>query len=297
MMINYFKKTYSSLFNTRKKISNCFSVISGKKYLKKSDLDGIEELLIASDVGWEATNAILLQLGNTKIDNSKWQDTFFNTIKNLINHKSQSQERKVIVVVGVNGTGKTTTCAKLAKYFLDRQQKILLVGSDTYRAAANQQIEVWANKLNVDVIFNSETKDPAAISYDGVKSGMKKNYDKIIIDTAGRLHTSKNLMEELSKIKRVINRLTKEVSVLITLDANTGQNGLQQIKEFQNYIPIDGVILTKMDGTAKGGIVISIMYSLGIPIKYIGLGEGMTDLVPFIFDDYLYSLLGINGNE
>ena len=174
---------------------------------------------------------------------------------------------------------------------------MLIIGSDTYRAAANQQIETWAKNLNLDVIINPETKDPAAISYDGVNSGLKKNYDKIIIDTAGRLHTSTNLMEELGKIKRVINKLTEEVSIIITLDANTGQNGIQQINEFQKFIGIDGVLLTKMDGTAKGGIIINIMHNLGIPVKYIGLGEGMDDLVPFDINDYLCSLLGINQNE
>jgi len=293
-MINYFSKTYKSLFNTRKKIANYFSEITGKKYLSESDIDTMEELLIESDVGWQTTDLIIQQLKDIKVDNVNWQDTFFDIVKRLIINECEEVDAKVVMVVGINGTGKTTSCAKLAKYYSDRNYKVLLVGSDTYRAAANQQIKIWAKKLNLDVIYNTETKDPAAVSYDGVNSGLSKNYDKIIIDTAGRLHTSKNLMDELSKIKRVIGKLTNDISTIITLDANTGQNGLSQIQEFQKYIPIDDVILTKLDGTAKGGVIINIMNNLNIPVKYIGLGEGMDDFAPFNIDDYLNSLLGIN---
>ncbi len=296
-MINYFKKTYESLFKTRKKLSNYFSTITGKKYLDEYDIESIEELLIESDVGWQTTSLIIDKLKNVKIDHSGWQDIFFNIVNDLLTNKSKNIDGKVIVVVGINGTGKTTSCAKLAKYFSDRECRVLLVGSDTYRAAANQQIEIWADKLDLDVVYNTETKDPAAVSYDGVNSGLKKNYDKIIIDTAGRLHTSRNLMEELSKIRRVISKLTDKISVIITLDANTGQNGLSQIKEFQKFIPIDGVILTKLDGTAKGGVIINIMNTLNIPVSYIGIGEGMDDLAPFDINDYLMSLIGVSNNE
>ena len=296
-MINYFKKTYNGLFKTRKRFSNLLSVVTGKKYLNQSDLDSIEVLLMEADLGWEMTDLILGELSENQIVDGDWKEKFFDIIKKLINEKFDYKECQVIIVVGINGSGKTTSCGKLAKFMLNNNEKVLLVGSDTYRAAANQQIEIWSKKINVDLVFNPQTKDPAAISYDGVYSGLNKNYDKIIIDTAGRLHTSKNLMQELNKIKNVVGKLTDSLSVLIVLDANTGQNGINQIKEFQKYIDIDGIILTKLDGTAKGGIVVNIMHSLGIPVRYIGVGEGADDFVPFNIDEYLYSLLDVNNEK
>ena len=296
-MINYLKKTYDGLFKTRKRLSSFFTLLTGKNHLNQSDLDNIEEILMEADLGWEMTDLILSNLSNNKIVDGSWENKFFEIIKKLLKEKFDYKESQVVMIVGINGSGKTTSCGKLAKIALNEDKKVLLVGSDTYRAAANQQIEIWSKKLNVDLVFNPHTKDPAAVSYDGVVSGLNKKYDKIIIDTAGRLHTSKNLMLELSKIKKVINKLTNSLSVLIVLDANTGQNGINQIKEFQKFINIDGIILTKLDGTAKGGIVINIMHTLGIPVMYIGVGEGADDIVPFNIDEYLISLLGMNNDE
>jgi fused signal recognition particle receptor len=167
------------------------------------------------------------------------------------------------------------------------------VAADTYRAAAVEQIREWSNRLNLNLVANEGTTDPAAVAYDGVNSGLAKNMDRIIVDTAGRLHTSPNLMQELEKINRVVKKITDDISVLITIDANTGQNGITQVKEFGKYIPIDGVILTKMDGTARGGIAVPIMTELNLPIYFMGVGEQVDDLIPFDRQSYLKGLIGI----
>ena len=173
----------------------------------------------------------------------------------------------------------------------DNNKTVTLVAADTYRAAAIEQLKIWAERINIDFISNSKTSDPASISFDGANSGLKKNQDHIIIDTAGRLHTSKNLMLELEKVFRVVGKLSNEITVCMTLDANIGQNGIKQVQEFGKYLPINNIILNKMDGTAKGGIALSIINSLSVPISFLGIGEKYDDLIPFNFNKYIESLI------
>ena len=296
-MFSFFRKTFSGLSKTRKKLVNAISGLTGKSYLDSDDLDLLEESLLQADLGWKMVELIIEDLQNSGKKGLSWDQRFMQTMTSQLEGKAEEHPlKKVIVLIGINGTGKTTSSAKLAGHFSSDNEKVTLVAADTYRAAAVEQIREWANRLNVNLVANEGTADPAAVAYDGVHSGLAKNMDRIIVDTAGRLHTSPNLMQELEKINRVIKKITDDISVLITIDANTGQNGITQVKEFGKYIPIDGVILTKMDGTARGGIAVPIMTELNLPIYFMGVGEQVDDLIPFDRDSYLKGLIGI-GEE
>ncbi|MBC8311096.1 MAG: signal recognition particle-docking protein FtsY [Candidatus Marinimicrobia bacterium] len=293
-MFSFFKKTFNGLTKTRKKIANAISGLTGKSYLDADDIELLEESLLQADLGWQVVDSIIEDLQNSGKKDMTWDQRFMKTMSTQLEGKAEKHPlKKVIVLIGINGTGKTTSSAKLAGHFSNDAEKVTLVAADTYRAAAVEQIREWANRLHVNLVANEGTADPAAVAYDGVNSGMAKNMDRIIVDTAGRLHTSPNLMQELEKINRVIKKITPEISVLITIDANTGQNGITQVKEFSKYIPIDGVVLTKMDGTARGGIAIPIMTELNLPIYFMGVGEQVDDLIPFDRDSYLKGLIGI----
>ncbi len=294
-MISIFKKTFKGLTKTRSKIANAFVGIVGKSYLNPEDIDSLEEALLQSDMGWELTDYIIEKIGESDKKGLDWTERFFQLMTSKLAGKYKANPlKKVILVVGINGTGKTTSSAKLAGYFSNNSSSVSLVAADTYRAAAVEQIRQWSHKLGVQLVANEGSADPASVAFDGVKSGLTNNIEKIIVDTAGRLHTSPNLMKELEKIYRVSQKLTNEMSVLITIDANTGQNGLTQVKEFGKYLPIDGVVLTKMDGTARGGIAVSIMHDLNLPIYFMGVGEQIDDLIPFSQDDYLKGLIGLD---
>lgn len=290
--MNIFKKTFDSISNTRKIIKNSFSSIFSFSNLTEKDLEKIEECLLCSDVSWSLTEKIINNIKNNKNRFNSWQELLIDSInKSIIYDSDLKQFKKVVIIVGVNGSGKTTTAAKLAKYFINNNKSATLVAADTYRAAAIEQLEIWAERMKIDFISNSKTSDPASIAFDGANSGLKKNQDHIIIDTAGRLHTSKNLMIELEKVYRVVGKVSDEISVCMTLDANTGQNGIKQVQEFGKYLPISNIILNKMDGTAKGGIALSIINSFPIPISFLGIGEGYDDLIPFNFNKYIESLI------
>jgi len=291
-MFSLFKKTIQGLTKTRNRIKQAFGTLVGKKYLSENDIDMLEECLIQADLGWETTDIIIEELKKASNTTHDWEERFNSILFNLLKKAPKKDSfKKVIMLVGINGTGKTTTSAKLSVWFKAKGENSLLVAADTYRAAAVEQLRQWSNKLGFQLVANEKSADPASIAYDGVSSGISKNYDKIIIDTAGRLHTSTNLMQELVKINKVVNKLTDEVQTLLTVDANTGQNALTQAKEFSKYIPIDGIILTKMDGTAKGGIAIPIMLELGLPVYFIGVGEKAEDLVPFDQESYIKGLI------
>ena len=290
--MNIFKKTFNSISETRNKIKKSFSNIFSFSSLTQQDINEIEECLLSSDISWTLTEEIIDKIKINKEKFNSWQELLVNSIDKSINYNDSSKElKKIIIIVGINGSGKTTTAAKLAKYFVDNNKSVTLVAADTYRAAAVEQLKIWAERINIDFISNSKTSDPASISYDGANSGLKKDKDHIIIDTAGRLHTSKNLMLELEKIFRVVGKLSNEISVCMTLDANIGQNGIKQVEEFDKYLPISNIILNKMDGTAKGGIALSIIKSLSIPISFLGIGEKYDDLIPFNFKKYIESLI------
>ena len=203
-------------------------------------------------------------------------------------------------MVGINGTGKTTSAAKLGGYYSNGGDKVSLVAADTFRAAAVEQLSIWSKRLNVHFTANDKSLDPASVAYDGILSGIANAHDRIIIDTSGRINNAPNLMKELGKMYSVALKLTEEVDVLMTIDANTGQNGIQQAREFLIYIPLSGIILTKMDGTARGGIAVQIMKELDLPVYFMGVGEEVDDLIPFKLKDYINSLIitekySING--
>ena len=289
--MNIFKKSLSALSKTQKNIKNAFSKIVSFKKIDEQDIANIEECLLSADIGWELTELIISKINNNTNEYKSWEELLINTLKKNINLPECKKMNKIIIIIGVNGSGKTTTSAKLAKYYQNDNKKITLVAADTYRAAAIDQLKIWSERLNIDLISNKSTSDPASIAFDGTNSGISKGHNHIIIDTAGRLHTSKNLMTELGKIYRIVSKLTTEISVSMTLDANIGQNGINQVQEFNKYLPVDNIILNKMDGTAKGGVVLPILNKLGIPISFIGVGESYDDLIPFDFKNYLDSLI------
>ena len=293
--MNIFKKTLSALKKTKNNIRDSFSKVVTFNKLSEEDIVNIEECLLSADIGWELTKKIIDKIQKNKSSFETWEELLIETIKSSIDlpNIKMNDFKSVIIIIGVNGSGKTTTSAKLAQYYKKRKKSVTLVAADTYRAAAVEQLQIWSKRLNVDFISNSNTLDPASIAFDGINSGLSKKHDHIIIDTAGRLHTSKNLMLELQKIYRIINKLTNQISVCIAIDSNVGQNGIKQVLEFNEYLPIDNIILNKMDGTAKGGIALTILHKLSIPISFIGLGESYDDLVEFDVNAYLESLVKI----
>lgn len=252
----------------------------------------LEEILITSDICMDTTMEIIEKLRD-KIRKEKINDTelVIPTLKSVIKEmmmegtevEEDQEGKKVLLVIGVNGVGKTTSIGKLAAKNKAEGKKVLLAAADTFRAAAIDQLEVWSQRAGVDIIKQSEGSDPAAVVFDAVTAAKSRNVDLLICDTAGRLHNKKNLMNELSKINRIIDREYNEAKkeTLLVLDGTTGQNAVIQAKQFMEACPIDGIILTKLDGTAKGGVVISIKQTLNIPVRYIGVGEGIEDLQEF----------------
>ena len=252
----------------------------------------LEEILITSDIGMDTTMEIIEKL-REKIRREKINDTELviptlkSVIKEMMMEGAEEEEdkegRRVLLVIGVNGVGKTTSIGKLAAKNKAEGKKVLLAAADTFRAAAIDQLEVWSQRAGVDIIKQSEGSDPAAVVFDAVTAAKSRSADILICDTAGRLHNKKNLMNELSKINRIIDREYSEAKkeTLLVLDGTTGQNAVIQAKQFMEACPIDGIILTKLDGTAKGGVVISIKQTLNIPVRYIGVGEGIEDLQEF----------------
>lgn len=261
----------------------------------------LEEILITSDIGMDTTMEIIEKLRD-KIRKEKINDTelVIPTLKSVIKEmmmegdevEEDQEGKKVLLVIGVNGVGKTTSIGKLAAKNKAEGKKVLLAAADTFRAAAIDQLEVWSQRAGVDIIKQSEGSDPAAVVFDAVTAAKSRNVDLLICDTAGRLHNKKNLMNELSKINRIIDREYSEAKkeTLLVLDGTTGQNAVIQAKQFMEACPIDGIILTKLDGTAKGGVVISIKQTLNIPVRYIGVGEGIEDLQEFDAEAFVEAL-------
>ena len=261
----------------------------------------LEEILVMSDIGMDTTIEIINRLKD-KIRKEKINDpsevypALKEVIKNMLlegTEEIRSEEeagKKVLLVIGVNGVGKTTSIGKLAAKNKKEGKRVILAAADTFRAAAIDQLEVWSDRAGVDLIKHSEGSDPAAVVFDAVNAAKARNIDLLICDTAGRLHNKKNLMDELSKIGRIIEFDGAKKETLLVLDATTGQNAVIQAKQFMEACPIDGIILTKLDGTAKGGVVISIKNSLNIPVKYIGVGEGIDDLQEFDAESFAEAL-------
>ena len=294
MVFNLIKKTFSGLNKTRKNIVNTFSKFHGKKYLNEDEISELESILFQSDLSYDIVDSVISEFKDkTLLSGESWENRFIDLLKKeiSINDLKTADQDRVILVIGVNGTGKTTTSAKLANYYKNNGEKVSLVGADTYRAAAVEQLKIWADRLAVKYISNASTKDPASIVYDGINAGLKDKSDKIIIDTAGRLHNSVNLMQELEKVYKIAGKFDEKMRVVLVLDSNVGQNGMNQALEFNKFIPIDSLILTKMDGTARGGIAVSLVNKLKLPIDFIGVGEQIDDLVPFDLDIYLEGLI------
>jgi len=259
-------------------------------------IEALEELLIMADIGVAATDRIIDAVKRQPSSGKNLRDSVKDEIRAIFTGlplpPSNGHVPHVVLIVGVNGTGKTTTVGKLAQLLKASGKTPLIVAADTFRAAAVEQLEVWAGRAGVDLIRAREGADPAAVVFDGIASGKAKGRDPILVDTAGRLHTKVNLMGELEKIRRVAAREVTGAphEVLLVLDATVGQNGLSQAREFMNVAGVNGVVLTKLDGTAKGGIAVAIAEELKLPIRYVGVGETIDDLIPFDVDEYVEAL-------
>jgi fused signal recognition particle receptor len=293
------EKTKSSLFD---KISR---TVVGKSKIDEDDLDDIEEILITSDIGVETTLKIIEKL-ESRVEKEKYinSDELYNILKNeisslLISSSNidndidlENNDPYVIMVVGVNGVGKTTTIGKLAYKFKKSGLKVVLGAADTFRAAAIDQLVIWADRVGVEIIKQDMGSDPASVAFDTLQSAKSKNADVVIIDTAGRLHNKVNLMNELVKIKNVMNKVIPNAphDVMLVLDASTGQNAIEQAKQFSAVTQVNSLALTKLDGTAKGGVVIGISDQLKIPVRYIGVGEALEDLQIFNKEDFIDAL-------
>lgn len=298
---NFFAKLKDGLDKTRKNImSGIDNVLSSFTKIDEQLFEELEESLIMSDIGVETTTKIIDGLRERV---KKEHSTEASQIKQLLideityileegENKLELKSPSIILVIGVNGVGKTTTIGKLANIYKQQGNNILLAAADTFRAAAIDQLEVWGNRSNIDVIKHQENSDPAAVIYDAIQAAKARKSDILICDTAGRLHNKKNLMEELRKIFKIINRDYADAhkEVFLVLDGTTGQNALQQAKVFKEVADITGIVLTKLDGTAKGGIVIAIKSELKIPVRYIGVGEGINDLQEFNSSDFAKAL-------
>ena len=267
--------------------------------VRNESLEALEELLIEADVGLVATKTILQRVrANEGQDGSALRSRVRAEILNVLTGpKYETKEQsgpRVVLVVGVNGTGKTTTVGKLAELWRCEGLVPLICAADTFRAAAVEQVETWAKRAAVDIVRSNPGADPASVVYDAMKAGQARNCDVVVVDTAGRLHTRSDLMDELGKIRRVVAREIQGAphEVLMVLDATVGQNGVVQARQFLEVAGVTGIILTKLDGTAKGGVAIAIAGELGLPIRYIGVGEGITDLLPFTPETYVEALFG-----
>ena len=293
------------LEKSRKQFSNKLDELTKKYKLVNEDyFEELEEILIEADCGVSFTLNIIDELledsKNKKIVSPKEinellvDKMFLNYLKegeDIKNELTFDNLPQVLLMTGVNGVGKTTSIAKLAKRYQDQDKKVLLVAADTFRAGAKEQIQVWGDRLNIPVVSGNENEDPASVAYKGVKKGVEENFDLVIVDTAGRLQNKKNLMDELKKIYNVTKKLINhDPESFLVIDATTGQNGVLQAKAFKELVNITGIVITKMDGTSKGGIILAIREELGIPVRFIGLGEKYTDLEEFDLDKYLYGL-------
>ncbi len=298
----FFKKLVSGLTKTRENIvSGIDSIFKGFSSINDDFYEEIEETLVMGDIGINATNAIIENL-KTQVKEQHIKEPeeckkllMDSIIKQMdVGETAYEFETKqsVVLVIGVNGVGKTTSVGKLAGKLKDQGRKVILAAADTFRAAAGEQLAEWANRADVEIIGGQEGADPASVIYDAVAAAKSRNADVLLCDTAGRLHNKKNLMEELKKIDRILTREFPDAhrETLVVLDGTTGQNALAQAKQFAEVADVTGIILTKLDGTAKGGIAVAIQSELGFPVKYIGVGETIDDLQKFNATDFVHAL-------
>lgn len=302
---SFFERLKSGLANTRNNLSSKIdNLLSMSSKIDEELFEELEYILVSADIGATVTMELIDDLKDiVKKEKIKEPSLIKDKLIELMNFKLKEKELNhnfnitdgiptIILVVGVNGVGKTTSIGKLANKFKSQGKNVMLVAADTFRAAATEQLTEWANRSNVPIISNEEGADPASVVYDGIQSAKSKNIDVLICDTAGRLHNKKNLMNELNKITRIIDREFPEANKEITLvlDATTGQNAIVQAKEFRDTANIDSVILTKLDGTAKGGVIFTIQLEMGIPVKQIGIGERIDDLQDYNDKDFVNAI-------
>ena len=301
--MGFFDKIKAGLTKTRNAMASTLgSVFSGFSQMDDDFYDELEESLILADLGVEtAVKATDLLRKTVREQHLKTPEEAKTALKEILVQMLSvgdpqlklDTKPSVVLVIGVNGVGKTTTIGKIATQLTKQGKKVLLVAGDTFRAAAADQLEIWAGRSSADIIRQHEGADPASVVFDGIQAAKSRNVDVILVDTAGRLHNKQNLMNELNKISRIVERELPEASreVLLVLDGTTGQNGLIQAKQFKEIAGVTAVALTKLDGTAKGGIVIAVSDALQIPVKFIGVGEQPDDLMPFVAKDFVDALL------
>ena len=296
-----FDKIFSGLTKTRNNLAELEEIFQDYQPDSDTFYDDLEDLLVMSDVGAATADKIVQALKKMTWERRfrkgyEAREGLVELLSNMLTVNDPTLKLKtkpsVILMVGVNGVGKTTTIGKLAHQLIEQGKKVLLCAGDTFRAAAAEQLGIWAERSGADIVQHEEGSDPAAVVFDALSAAKARGSDVVIIDTAGRLHNKANLMNELGKIRRIIDRELPgaDVETLLVLDATTGQNGLIQAKEFKNTAGLTGIVLTKLDGTAKGGITIAIAQELGVAVKYVGVGEGMDDLIPFDAKNYVEAL-------
>lgn len=298
------KKITSGLIKTRNQIKSAFkSIFSNNVKIDDETCEQIEDILIQTDIGFD-TVKILIEKIETTLSHKEKNDpeSVLRILREELYKTTDRPDNKiitnennlptVILVLGINGTGKTTSVAKLSNTLVSDGKKVIVAACDTFRGAAIEQLEIWAKKTGTRIVKHQHGSDAAAVAYDAAQAAIARNADYLIIDTAGRLHTNKNLMEELKKIKRTVAKIIPNTpnEILITIDAVTGQNAIPQVKMFNQELNVTGIVLTKLDGTAKGGVVIHIQNELNIPVKFVGIGEGMSDLLPFDNKDFIDAL-------
>ncbi len=286
--MSLFQKLAQALKKTR-------SIFSGA--ISAENIEQVEEALLRADVGVASTTYIIDQLKKSNASKHEYKEQLNQILhKILTNHPTKElpfHKPYIIMIVGTPGSGKTTTIAKLSYLFSEQGKKVIISASDTYRAAASTQLGIWAERVGVDIVYSQKGQDAGAVAYDSIQKAISHNTDIVLIDTAGRLHTRKDLMEEAKKIKRVCQKFRTDTpdAIWLILDATVGQNGIQQAKIFNQELNLTGVIITKLDGTAKGGVIIPIVRELNLPIHYLGLGETAQDLEPFDAEKYIQTLL------
>ncbi|MHB8232276.1 MAG: signal recognition particle-docking protein FtsY [bacterium] len=296
-----FKNLAASLKKTKEELSEKINSAFSSGKLAEGDLDKIEEALILSDISYQTASEII---GGVKKRVLKFKELNPDIIKEALREEINSKisksfpeikadnEKNIFIIVGVNGVGKTTTIGKLGKYYTDRGKKVIMGACDTFRAAGKEQLEAWGRRTGIKVVSGKENQDPASVAHDAVQKFKEGDFNLLLIDTAGRLHNKKHLMEELSKIKRVVSKSngSEPDEVLIVIDAGLGQNSLVQVEQFRDIVDITGVIITKLDGSAKGGIIIDVIHKLNLPVRFIGTGESsdkISEFSPEIFMDNL----------
>lgn len=297
--MGFFKKIIDGLKKTKQAIGFKLNELFKRGIFDEEFYEELEFILLGADVGAETTENIIEELRermrrDSVFDTAKAREYLKEILLEILGDDQFELEcPAVIMVSGVNGVGKTTTIGKLANIFVKQKKSVLIAAADTFRAAAGEQLDVWAKRANVRIIKHEEGSDPASVVFDAVSSAKSRGNDVVLVDTAGRLHNKKNLMEELKKINRVIDREFPEAVRynLIVLDATTGQNAVQQVEIFNEAIDIDGIVLTKLDGTAKGGVVLAIKDTMDIPVYFVGVGEGIDDLMLFDANSYVEGIL------